>query len=78
MRKLQGRILAVHVKDRAPEGENADEGGWADLGFGEVDFTHIVPALGEAEVEHWVLEHDNPSDHERFASRSFNAVSMFV
>ncbi|MEZ5721804.1 MAG: sugar phosphate isomerase/epimerase [Paracoccaceae bacterium] len=72
------RLLAVHIKDRAPEGENADEGGWADLGYGEVDYTHIVPALGDTDVEIWVLEHDNPSDHERFATRSFNALSMFV
>ncbi len=78
VRKYADRLLAVHIKDRAPEGENADEDGWADLGYGEVDYMHIVPALGDAEVELWVLEHDNPSDHERFATRSFNAVSMFV
>lgn len=78
VRRYADRLLAVHIKDRAPEGENADEGGWADLGYGEVDYTRIVPALGEADVETWVLEHDNPSDHERFAERSFNAVSMFV
>lgn len=78
VRKYADRLLAVHVKDRAPEGENADEGGWADLGYGAVDYTRIVPALGETDVDVWVLEHDNPSDHERFATRSFNAVSMFV
>ena len=78
VRKYSDRLLAVHIKDRAPEGENADEGGWADLGYGEVDYMHIVPALGDADVPLWVLEHDNPSDHERFATRSFNAVSMFV
>ena len=78
IKKLSGRILAVHIKDRAREGENLDEGGWADLGYGEVDFMSIVPALGAADVEHWVLEHDNPSDHERFAARSFNALSMFA
>lgn len=77
VRKYGDRVSAVHIKDRAPEGENADEGGWADLGYGEVDYMHIMPALSDADVEHWVLEHDNPSDHERFATRSFNAVSMF-
>ncbi|MCB1337649.1 MAG: sugar phosphate isomerase/epimerase [Maritimibacter sp.] len=76
--KYAGKILAVHIKDRAPAGEKEDEGGWADLGEGEVDYTHIILALGEAEVERWVIEHDNPSDHRRFATRSFNAVSMFV
>ncbi len=78
VRRYADRLLAVHVKDRAAAGENADEDGWADIGYGEVNFMHIVPALGDAEVELWVLEHDNPSDHERFATRSFNAVSMFV
>lgn len=78
IRKYADRIIAVHIKDRAPEGEAEDEGGWADLGEGVVDYTHIVPALGEADVERWVLEHDNPNDHKRFATRSFNTVSMFV
>ena len=78
IRKYADRIIAVHIKDRAEEGENVDEGGWADLGYGVVDYTHIVPALGDAEVERWVLEHDNPKDHKRFATRSYAAVSMFV
>lgn len=78
IRRYSGRIIAVHIKDRAPEGENEDEGGWSDLGEGVVDYTRIIPALGEADVERWVIEHDNPKDHVRFATRSFNAVSMFV
>ena len=78
IRKYADRLLAVHIKDRAAEGENADEDGWADLGYGAVDYMRIMPALGETEVPVWVLEHDKPSDHERFASRSFNALSMFV
>lgn len=78
VRKYAGRIIAAHVKDRAASGENLDEGGWADLGFGEVNYTRIIPALNEAEVDLWVLEHDNPSDHERFATNSFKTVSMFA
>lgn len=72
------RLLSVHLKDRAAKGDNADEDGWADLGHGEMDYSRIVPALGKTEVDLWVLEHDNPSDHERFATRSFNAASMFA
>jgi sugar phosphate isomerase/epimerase len=78
VRKFPGRIIAAHLKDRAEPGENEDEDGWADLGFGEVDYTHILPALNDADVERWVLEHDNPSDHERFATRSFMTVAMFA
>ena len=32
------RITAVHVKDIAPAGENANEDGWADVGHGTVDW----------------------------------------
>ncbi len=32
------RLTAVHLKDIAPAGENADEDGWADLGHGTVDW----------------------------------------
>jgi sugar phosphate isomerase/epimerase len=78
VRRYAGKIIAVHLKDRAEPGENEDEGGWADLGFGEVDYTHILPALSDADVTRWVLEHDAPSDHERFATRSFMTVSMFA
>ncbi len=31
------RITAAHFKDIAPEGENADEDGWADAGTGTLD-----------------------------------------
>ena len=32
------RLTAVHIKDIAPAGENADEDGWADVGHGTVDW----------------------------------------
>ena len=32
------RITAVHVKDIAPAGQNANEDGWADVGHGTVDW----------------------------------------
>lgn len=78
IRRYSDRLLSVHVKDRAPSGEALDEGGWADLGTGEVDYSRIVPALDEAGVDLWVLEHDNPSDHVRFATKSFATVSQFA
>src|SRR5690606_27867706 len=37
LERLKGKLLAVHVKDLAPPGENADEGGWADVGAGTLD-----------------------------------------
>jgi sugar phosphate isomerase/epimerase len=64
------RITAAHVKDIAPLGENADEDGWADVGHGTVDWAGLMAALRAIGVKNFVMEHDNPSDHARFATRS--------
>jgi sugar phosphate isomerase/epimerase len=64
------RLTAVHLKDIAPAGENADEDGWADLGQGTVDWKGLMAALKNTGVKYFVVEHDNPSDHARFAERS--------
>ncbi|WP_343080422.1 sugar phosphate isomerase/epimerase [Ostreiculturibacter nitratireducens] len=74
IRKYGSRIRAAHVKDIAPAGENKDEDGWADIGDGIVDWKAIMPALREAGCEYFVVEHDNPKDHHRFASRSIAAA----
>ncbi|WP_373356029.1 sugar phosphate isomerase/epimerase family protein [Pseudoroseicyclus sp. CXY001] len=74
LERYKGRIEAVHIKDIAPEGEKADEDGWADLGTGVVDYATIVPAARAAGIDHFVLEHDNPSDDKRFASASLAAL----
>lgn len=64
------RITTAHVKDIAPEGENADEDGWADPGHGTMDWKGIMQALRGAGVDLYVMEHDKPSDLTRFASRA--------
>jgi len=74
IRKYEGQITAVHVKDIAPVGECADEDGWADVGHGTLDWPAIHAALQAANVTHYVIEHDNPKDHIRFAQRSLAAV----
>ena len=70
IRRYRDRIAAAHVKDRAPDGENTDEDGWADLGDGRVDWPACLTALKSAGCTNFVLEHDNPSDDQRFARRS--------
>lgn len=75
--KHAGRIVATHVKDLAPEGENADEGGWADVGHGILDWKSIKPAMDAAEVRRYVIEHDDPRDHVRTATRSLAAIQAF-
>ena len=68
--KYADRITAAHVKDIAPKGEKADEDGWADVGTGVMDWAAIMGALEQSNAEYFVVEHDNPSDHRRFADVS--------
>ena len=71
------RISSVHVKDIAPAGENAAEDGWADVGHGTVDWPGLMAALRDTPAKHFIMEHDNPSDHARFAERSLAAAKTF-
>lgn len=72
------RITAVHVKDIAPEGECLDEDGWADVGHGIVAWKNLMRALREKSTASlFIMEHDNPSDFGRFASRSIEAANEY-
>ncbi|PHP66340.1 xylose isomerase [Zhengella mangrovi] len=64
------RMTTAHVKDLAPQGECADEDGWADVGHGVLDWPAIMDALRGAGVDLFVAEHDNPNDLKRFAGRT--------
>lgn len=75
IQRYGSRITAAHVKDIAPKGQNLDEDGWADCGHGTVDWKTIMAALKAVGCKHFVLEHDNPSDHKRFATRAFANAS---
>jgi sugar phosphate isomerase/epimerase len=75
--KYTDRVTALHVKDLAPNGENVDEDGQADVGYGVLDWVKLMPAIKAPNVKYLVLEHDNPSDFERFARRSFATVSAW-
>ena len=74
MTKYSDRLHAVHVKDIAPQGECADEDGWADVGHGVMDWSALMGAARQTSAQHFVMEHDNPSDHHRFASRSLTSA----
>lgn len=75
--KYGSKIKAAHIKDIAPAGENTDEDGWADVGHGTMDWAAIHTALQAGGITHYVTEHDNPSDHARFASRSLASMKSF-
>lgn len=72
--KLSDRIISAHIKDIAPDGENTDEDGWADVGHGRLDWAPVHTALKAAGVDRYVIEHDNPADDARFAARSLATV----
>ena len=74
LERYQGRIPAVHVKDLAREGENLDEKGFADLGHGTMDWQSLWDASVAAGSKLMVVEHDQPSDWKRFASRSIETL----
>lgn len=78
VKKYGKRITAIHVKDLAPAGEKADEGGWADAGTGTLDWPAIWAAVQEyTAAEVFVMEHDNPSDHTRFARNAIENARKF-
>ena len=64
------RLVAAHIKDIAATGRNLREDGWADVGHGTVDWKKLMDALKAVGCKNFILEHDNPADHKRFATRS--------
>lgn len=76
--KLGSRITAVHVKDIAPAGQNADEDGWADVGHGTLDWkTLIADVKAKTQAKYFVLEHDKPLDAIRFARQSMDTLKSY-
>ncbi len=71
------RVVACHVKDIAPQGQAADEDGWADPGHGVMDWTALLAAMRAAGVALYVVEHDKPSDVARFARRAYETVASW-
>ncbi|AHY59904.1 sugar phosphate isomerase/epimerase family protein [Stenotrophomonas rhizophila] len=60
--KFRGRLFAVHAKDNAPKGQAEDEGGFAAVGQGVLDWNAILPAAAGAGVQWYIIEHDQPRD----------------
>ena len=71
------RLVAAHIKDIAPVGQAVDEDGWADVGYGVMDWQGLIVDLRRTRVQYLVMEHDNPNDHERFARRSIDAARKY-
>lgn len=77
IKRYAPRIIGFHVKDLAAEGQCVDEDGWADVGHGTIDWKALLPVMRTCNASVWTLEHDNPNDDARFASRSLAAVKAW-
>jgi sugar phosphate isomerase/epimerase len=77
IKRYAGTITLAHVKDIAPKGKAVDEDGWADIGYGTMNWKAYMGALKATRCMHWILEHDKPKDDKRFAKRSLAAVQKF-
>ncbi len=62
LRRYADRLLAVHVKDLLPDGQGAEEGGWAAVGSGMIDWDRYRREAVEAGAKWLVVEHDNPKN----------------
>jgi sugar phosphate isomerase/epimerase len=69
--RFADRIIAIQTKDTAPAGTTVDDG-WTATGDGVIDWATLVPLFRQTQAHHIVTEHDNPSDWQRFARRSFD------
>jgi sugar phosphate isomerase/epimerase len=63
--RREGRVLQFHVKDRGADG------GWADLGTGNIDFPRIFRETAPG-IREFIVEHDNPSDPLKTAEVGFD------
>ena len=70
MERYKPRVVAAHVKDIAPSGENLDQDGWADVGAGTLDWRDLWAACRAAGASLMVVEHDKPADPGRTARAS--------
>jgi sugar phosphate isomerase/epimerase len=76
--RYAGRVVSCHIKDMAAPGAAADEDGWADVGYGRLDWSTLLPAIRAAGIRLYVLEHDRPADPARFAGRSLATLSDWM
>ena len=78
IKRYNDRIVGFHVKDLAAPGQCVDEDGWADAGYGTIDWAALLPVMRATPAKLWTLEHDNPNDDARFASRSMATVQSWI
>lgn len=78
LERYAGRCVLVHAKDVAPVGQNEDQGGWADVGYGTLDWETLIPAAHRAGAQWFIVEHDEPRDPVRTIRRSWEFLQQLV
>jgi sugar phosphate isomerase/epimerase len=71
LQRYTGRCTRIHCKDVAPEGQNQDQMGFADVGHGVLDWSTLLPAAQAAGAEWYIVEHDLPKEPLASIRRSF-------
>jgi sugar phosphate isomerase/epimerase len=75
MERYRDRIVSAHVKDIAPQGQNEDQDGWADVGAGVLDWRDLWQAARAAGAKWMVVEHDKPANPAETARASYIFIS---
>lgn len=78
LEQYAGRCPRVHAKDLAKPGENEDQMGLADVGYGTLDWDVLIPAAKAAGAEAFVVEHDLPADAVASVRRSLEFLKSKV
>ena len=76
--KYSSRITRLHAKDNAPVGENVDQGGFADVGYGTVEWDLVLPAAKKAGIEWYIVEHDLPKDPMNTIKRGYEFLKKHL
>jgi sugar phosphate isomerase/epimerase len=75
MQRYRDRVVSAHVKDIAPQGQNEDQDGWADIGAGVLDWPDLWQGARAAGARWMVVEHDRPANPAETARGSFAFIS---
>jgi sugar phosphate isomerase/epimerase len=75
MERYRNRIVSAHVKDIAPQGQNEEQDGWADVGSGVLDWRDLWQAARTAGARWMVIEHDKPANPAESARASYEFIS---
>jgi sugar phosphate isomerase/epimerase len=74
LKRHSNRLAAAHVKDLAPDGQNEEEAGWADVGAGVLDWKVLWPEAVANGAKVMVVEHDKPLNAAATIANSFRYV----